>query len=84
MESISEISELLAKCRSKIQNVVVIRNVVVVLNSWLQDKGDGGQDSAESRSRMRLWRRAVMLGGFKYACAIVASPGRRKKAGTTE
>jgi urea transporter len=31
MESNSEISELLAKCRSKIQNVVVIRNVVVVL-----------------------------------------------------
>jgi len=33
MESNSEISELLAKCRSKIQNVVVIRNVVVMLVS---------------------------------------------------
>jgi hypothetical protein len=31
MESNSEISGFLAKCRSKIQNVVVTRNVVVVL-----------------------------------------------------
>ena len=36
MESNSEISELLAKCRSKSQNVVVIRNVVVVLGIKLK------------------------------------------------
>ena len=50
----------------------------------MQDQGDGWRESAESRSRMRLRRRAVMLEGFKYACAAVASLGRRKKARTTE